>query len=69
MGRCLGIAPWNNSDMGVVIGTAYVRKCTNYLIFVILGQLKNPSSSTERIHVDGMIVCKNQRPHVDVMEV
>ena len=46
-----------------------VRTSITSLILAQTKQLSIVSASMQRVNVDGVVACKNQRPHVEVMDV
>ena len=55
MGRCLGTTPWDNSDLGVALKIAKVRKIINFSIFAYMGQVKGLLASMTNINADGVV--------------
>ena len=64
VGCFLGTTSLNNNDMGMASGIIDVRTNIISLIFVVMGQMINPSTSVRRIIVYELLTCRNQRPHM-----
>lgn len=69
MGRSLGTAPWDKSNLVMAPETAKVRTSIISSILAQFGQVRCLVASTESLDAGGMVICKNQRLHVEVMEV
>lgn len=55
--------------MGVAHGTAEVRTVIISSILAEMGQTKSPSTSNKNIDGGALVICENQRVHVDIIEV
>ena len=67
MGRCLKTTAYDNSDLRMAPKTAKVRTAITSLIFLSMGQVRIPPTSSPREDVDKVVACQHQRSCKEVM--